>query len=337
VNRLTFFLSPRSATALACLVVCAACGSSPTTSTPIVTPPAPLTLTCPASISQVSSTGEAQPVAFAAPTASGGTPPVQIACAPASNTVFPIGSKTVACTATDSKNVTAQCSFGVTLTAPPKLAATSFVAFGDSMTWGEVPSEGSIGKIGILLQDVAASYPTVLLKQLQERYIAQAGALRVDNRGVQGELTSQGLVRLPTVIDGGLYQAVLLMEGVNDFPAYQTALVNLRSMIQYAKRRNQRVFVATVPPENPNATCIKRGGNWAFVDPYNSGVRSITAAENVTLVDVNADFHGDTTTLIDCDGLHPTTKGYSVIAQSFYNAIAATLEIPAISSSTRIH
>jgi lysophospholipase L1-like esterase len=329
VNRLTVLI--------VFVVASAACGSSATTPTPVVPPPPPaLQITCPAPLSVQSSTGDAQPVRYPSPTASGGTAPVQISCTPANDSVFPIGSRTVNCTATDSKSVTAQCSFTVTLTAPPRIGVTNFVAFGDSMTWGEVPSEGSVGRIQILKQDIAASYPTVLLKMLQARYVAQAGAIRVDNSGVQGEQTAAGVIRLPNVIDGGAYQAVLFLEGVNDFPDYPKALTNMRAMIQYAKRRNERVLVATVPPENPFPKCINRGGNWAFVDPYNNGLRSVAAAEGVAIVDVNGDFHGDTTTLIDCDGLHPTPSGYAAIAQSFFNTIKAAFEIPATSNPTRM-
>jgi len=222
----------------------------------------------------------------------------------------------------------------VTLTAPPKLASTTFVAFGDSMTKGEVPSEGT-GRFRTLAVDPVNNYPSVLLKLLQGRYLSQAGAITVANAGSSGEFTYNAVPRLPSVIDGGAYKALLLLEGVNDFPDYQDALANMRTMVQYAKRRSETVFLATVPPENPFPACDpNRGKNWAFVDPYNAGLRSLAASENVTLVDVNADFHGDNTTLIDCDGLHPTVAGYAVIAQSFFTAIQKTLEIPSVTTST---
>jgi len=321
------------------LVTVAACSGSPTQSS-TVTPPAPppaVKIVCPNPVSLVSSTGEAQAVHFDQPTTSGGTAPIQISCTPASDTVFPIGSKTVTCTATDSKSQTDQCTFGVTLTAPPKISQTSFVAFGDSMTWGEVPSEGVQGRIRILKQDLTVAYPTVLQSLLRSRYLAQAGAIQVTNAGKQGEHSDEGLSRLPSVIDGGLYRVVLLMEGVNDFPDYQFALANMRNMIEYAKRRTEIIFVATVPPENaiPQNLCYARlGNNQDSVAPYNAGLRSLAAAEGVTLVDVNADFNGDNTTLIDCDGLHPTAAGYKVIATSFFNAIKTALEVPATTTST---
>lgn len=330
MNRLTRLSRFVWASAAACLMA-SACGGSTTGPTQVVPPPPPpaLKITCPDSISLQSSTGEALPVRYSAPTSTGGTAPVQITCTPASDSVFPIGSKTVACVATDSKNVTDQCSFSVTITAPPKISQTTFVAFGDSMTAGEIVSEGAVPGIHTLLVDSGKAYPTDLATMLRARYLAQAGAIQVANAGRSGEATADGLNRLPTIIDGGAYRVLLLMEGVNDFPNYQTALINMQSMVRYAKRRSELIYLGTVPPQRPTGnTCVNRGGNWAFVEPYNSGLRSIAAAEGVTLVDVYADFHGDTTTLIDCDGLHPTAAGYTVIATSFFTAIKATLEVP---------
>ena len=325
--------------ALVAAVACAAaaCSGSSTTPTPVTPPPPPpaLQITCPDDQKQQSTVGQPVPVSYPAATATGGTPPTQVVCAPASGAVFPIGTTPVNCTATDSKNVTNKCSFNVTLTVPPKIAFTKFVAFGDSMTAGQVVSENSIAVTegGVtswlrpLVVDVAKSYPTLLLGDLQARYTGQAGTLLVANAGLPLETAVQGASRLPSVVDGGAYQALLLMEGVNDFPDYQSAAGGMRTMVQYGKRRGLRVYLATVPPQNPNTSaCGKRGGNWAFVSPYNDLLRSIAASENATLVDVNAAFNGDTTTLIDCDGLHPTPAGYRVIADTFSKSIQSTLE-----------
>jgi len=338
------FSQLRHGGALALCVLAAACGSSSTTPTPPPPPPPPtLTLTCPDDQTQQSTTSQPIPMQYPSATSTGGTPPTQVACTPASGAVFNIGTTKVNCTATDSKAVTASCAFNVTLTVPPKISQTSFVAFGDSMTAGEVVSESSVSIIegGVtswirpLVIDVAKSYPTLLQKELQARYTGQAGIISVANAGSKGELAVDGEVRLPSVIDSGRYKVLLLMEGVNDFPNYQSALGAMRTMVEYGKRRGEIVYLATVPPENPNTNaCGKRGGNWAYVDPYNSGLRSLASAEGVTLVDVNAAFGGDTTTLIDCDGLHPSPAGYQVIADTFFKSIQSTLEVPPTATPT---
>jgi len=327
-------------------VAAAACGSSSTTPTPTPPPPPPvLTLTCPSDQTQQSTTSQPIPMQYPASTSTGGTPPTQIVCAPASGDVFNIGTTKVTCNATDSKAVTASCSFNVTLTVPPKVSQTAFVAFGDSMTAGEVVSESRVSIIegGVqswvrpLQVDISKAYPTLLQNELRARYTGQAGAISVANAGNPGELAVQGQVRLPSVIDGGRYKVLLLMEGVNDFPNYQSALGAMRTMVEYGKRRGLLVYLATLPPENPNTNaCGKRGGNWAYVDPYNTGLRDLANAEGISLVDVYAAFGGDTTTLIDCDGLHPTPAGYQVIADTFFKSIQATLEVPSSTATPTV-
>jgi lysophospholipase L1-like esterase len=211
------------------------------------------------------------------------------------------------------------------------------------MTAGEVVSEGSVlvtlgtttTWVRPLQVDSAASYPTQLLNQLKARYTGQAGAFVVANAGKPAEMAVDGVNRLPTVIDGGAYKVLLLMEGANDLPDYQAALGAMRQMVQYGKRRGMLVYLANLPPQNPFPSCTpNRGGNWAFVSPYNDGLRDIANSEGVPLVDVHTAFHGDNTTLVDCDGLHPTPAGYKVIADTFFQSIQATLEVPATATPT---
>ena len=346
MNRLTPYLRFVCPAAVACAAAACSGSTAPTPTPPPPPPPAALVIACPTDQTMQSTTAQPIPVAYPAATSTGGTPPTQIVCTPASGAVFNVGTTPVNCTATDSKSVTDKCSFNVTLTLPPKISLTSFVAFGDSMTAGEVRSETTVAKseggfqlIRPLVLDPTKAYPTHLLAELRARYTGQAGAIAVDNAGLYGETAVAGAKRLPSVIDGGRYSAVLLMEGVNDFPDYRAALAGMSDMVQYAsKRRGLRVYLATEPPENPSPVGCpdKLGGNWAFVAPYNDGLRSIAASQGVTLVDVNAAFNGDVTTLIDCDGLHPTPAGYQLIADTFFKSIQSTLEVAAPPTPTAL-
>jgi lysophospholipase L1-like esterase len=110
------------------------------------------------------------------------------------------------------------------------------------------------------------------------------------------------------------------------------ALSNIRSMVRFAKGRGVRVFLGTMTPQNP-FTCIApcRTGGYAQLSSYNLGLQAIAASEGVGLVDVFTAFHGDVTTLIGPDGLHPTAAGYLVMANAFYDAIKGALEIPSTS------
>jgi lysophospholipase L1-like esterase len=339
LDRLTFVLRVRTGFALTCLLAAGGCAKSPTTPTPPPPPPDPLKITCPAPVSLLSATGQPMSVHYNAATTAGGTAPVQISCTPANDSVFNVGATAVSCTATDAKSLTDSCSFTVTVTAPPRISLTSFVAFGDSMTAGEIVSEGSVRGFRILLLDPAKSYPTDLLSELRARYTLQSGSLSVANQGLKGETAVEGEARLTRVLGSGVYQVLLLMEGANDIGDKDTVTMNralgaIERMVQLAKSRGLRVFLATLPPENTAATCLPNRSTGAGLLPtYNTGLRTVAATTNVTLVDVNAAFNGDLT-LIDCDGLHPTALGYQRVADAFFASIRQTLEVTSTANPT---
>jgi lysophospholipase L1-like esterase len=317
--------------ALAALLA-SACGGSPTAPPP-PPPPDPLAVSCPAAVSLLSPTAQPIAVRYGAATATGGTPPVQITCAPGSDTVFPIGRTTVTCNASDSRSLTGSCSFTVTVTAPPTITLTQYLAFGDSMTAGEINVIGE-GGIRTLQLIPGLSYPTVLQRSLASRYSSQA--ISVPNFGQKGETTAMGLSRLPSLL--GSSQVLLLMEGANDLnngsdAAVQSALSNIRNMVRLAKGRGLRVFLATLPPQNPLG-CFSpcRTGGATQLPNYNQGLRGIAASENVPLVDVFPAFT-DVPTQIGPDGLHPTAAGYQKIADTFFESIKSALELPATSLS----
>jgi lysophospholipase L1-like esterase len=100
----------------------------------------------------------------------------------------------------------------------------------------------------------------------------------------------------------------------------------MQSMVRDARSRGLRVYLASLPPQDPLACCPRRGSGAGLVNTYNSQLRSVASAENATFVDVNSAFNGNTTTLIYRDGLHPTPAGYQVIADTFFKALTESLE-----------
>ena len=275
--------------------------------------------------------GEPTAAVYGQATGTSGAPPVTIDCTPTSGESFPLGMSTVTCRATDARQRTASCTFSITVTAPPRLTVTRFVAFGDSMTAGEIPGLGLNPFTGRFAVDPGSSYPRRLEVALISRYTAQTPTVR--NQGQSGEQTTDGRRRLSGVLAGGAFDVLLLMDGANDLlsadqRAIGPALDAMTFMVRDAKSRGMRVFVATLPPQDPLACCPRRGSGAGLVGPYNSGLRSMASAENVTLVDVNSAFNGDTKTLIDFDGLHPTAAGYQKIADTFLKSISETLDVP---------
>ena len=113
----------------------AACASNPmaTNANP------PPQITCPAGPTVTSSDGVSALVTYGDPVVTGGQSPFTTNCTPVSGASFPVGSSSVTCRTVDALQRASSCAFSVNvMRAPtPKIALTSFVAFGDSMTDGE--------------------------------------------------------------------------------------------------------------------------------------------------------------------------------------------------------
>jgi len=209
------------------------------------------------------------------------------------------------------------CTFSVTVEAIPVLGATRFVAFGDSITEGKLATG----------EPPPVPYPADVMARLTARYTTQQ--FTVQNAGNGAETTSGGVGRLPGVLSATNAEALLLLEGVNDLApgdasAISVVINNLRTMIQQARSRGVAVFLGTLLPEIPGGS---RTGARLLIVPTNDQIRALAASQGVTLVDVYQAFSGMETVLIGGDGLHPTVAGYSMIAQTFFDAIRAKLEV----------
>jgi len=294
-------------------------------SSPIEPPPPPdaPSINCPTGVSRTSTDGKPMTVTYDAPTAIGGAPPVTVSCSPASGTTFPVGLTSVGCTAADALARQATCGFTVTVTSTVRVQYTRFVAFGDSLT------EGKLSRIVSALEDYPTSYTSDLQRLLQGKYVSQSPT--VVNRGLGGEWTSQGVLRLPTELNTyAPVEVLLLMHGANDLnridgASYITsAAENVRQMIRTAQGRGALVFLATLPPQRSNAAGA------TFVPTYNQSLRAVASATGAYLVDIYVGFGGQagaTAENIGADGLHLTEAGYDKIANLFFEAIQARLEV----------
>lgn len=260
-------------------------------------------------------------VAFDVPAAVGGESPVTVTCAPAPGTPFALGAATVTCVAQDAANRRAECSFRVSVT-QPRLTATRFLAFGDSLTAGAVSHAPTL-----LLLDLPDSYPFKLHRSLVTRYQSQAPV--VLNDGFGGEVAATGgRARLPGSLDVNRPDILLLMEGTNDLLGRESgaaaALVALEDMVRLAKGRRVRVLLATIPPQRAGGL-RHRDAVAALIPSFNDSIRQLATREGLTIVDVY-DALKDRLDLIGVDDLHPTPQGYDVMAATFLNTIRAALE-----------
>lgn len=311
-----------------------ACGDDAPTPTAPTTPTIqPFALQCPGDVLGQSTSGAPISIQVPAATTTGGVQPVTVSCSPA-GAPFPVGSTRVTCGATDARGSTASCSFNVNV-APPPLGRTTFLAFGDSMTAGEitVPVGTALGIDGFpnFRQVVVPteSYPTKLLTLMRTRYFTQASQFVVTNAGLPREWAADGARRLPGVLTSTNPQVMLLLAGANDIEAVPTSagvstgLNGLLTMVRTARQRGVAVFVGTLPPVRP-------GGRLSLppnlVQAFNDGIRAGAAPEGAVLVDLHAAMAANVTTFIGIDGLHPTEAGYQRMAETFFTAIRTSYE-----------
>jgi lysophospholipase L1-like esterase len=341
--------------------------SSPTppTKTIVIPPPA---VTCPVAPPPVTTTnGQSALVTYGLPTVTGGVAPVPVSCVPPSGSPFNIGSTPVTCTATDAAHRTASCSFTVTVTLPPpRLGVTTILAFGDSITEGEVPV---IGEFSIRPQFVEPdkSYPADLTTLLAQRYATQ-GASRLDaftvgagntticttdpprpmssgivviNAGCLGERAEDAttLARLNDKIATYHPDVVLLLEGVNDLdPSNPSASISagvqgVHTLIAAAQSRGARVMVGTLLPQI--AADLTHGGTPLLIAPFNALLVPVATNAGARVVDLFSDIARDLTDWISpYDGLHPTEAGYQELARVWFNSIQDAFGPPAASTVT---
>jgi lysophospholipase L1-like esterase len=212
----------------------------------------------------------------------------------------------------------------------PTLSRTRFLAFGDSMTAGEVTAP--LGGVGLpsfyrpMILVPAASYPSRLLLLLQERYVRQSAVLSMVNAGHPLETAQEGMARFPGVFAESRADVVLLMEGVNGLaiagPDFSADFV--RAMVTVAKAGGARVFVASTLPTIPGRS---RSQMPAALAVYNGRLQQMALAEDAMFVDLYNALLPEVSTVIGADGLHPTEAGYKRIADIFFAAIQANLEV----------
>ncbi len=171
--------------------------------------------------------------------------------------------------------------------AVPKLNALDrdavVLAFGDSLTFGT----------GAAMQD---SYPAVLEKLINRKVVTAA---------VPGEISKDGLVRLPEVLDEVQPKLLILCHGGNDFLRKLDdgqAISNIRAMIQLARDRNVAVVMIATP---------KPGLTVTPPDFYRDLAKEFDLPlEDEILKEVLSD------RALKSDFVHPNAQGYKRMAEA---------------------
>lgn len=177
---------------------------------------------------------------------------------------------------------------------PPQLRAlpenATIVAFGDSLTHGTGAGANE-------------SYP-VQLEQLIQRPVV--------NAGVPGEVTAEGLARLPALLDRYQPFLLILCHGGNDLlrrSGEEQAAENLRAMIRLARGRGIDVVLIGVPKPDlsfsPPVFYASIAGEFAL--PYDGD----------TLAGILADRSRKS------DYIHPNALGYRHLAEAVHSLLTS--------------
>ncbi len=157
------------------------------------------------------------------------------------------------------------------------------LAFGDSLTFGTGASP-------------AESYPAQLQTLINRKVV---------NAGVPGEVSADGLARLPAALEEAQPKLLLLCHGGNDFLRKQSetgAAANVRAMIKLAKDKGINVILIATPkpglsisPPDFYAEIAKE-----FAIPFNDDALKTILRNNE----------------LKSDLIHPNAKGYAQIADA---------------------
>lgn len=166
---------------------------------------------------------------------------------------------------------------------PPLKSDAVILSFGDSLTYGTGAGEGQ-------------SYPDVL-EQLTGKTVL--------NAGVPGEVSADGLKRLPSAVEKAAPDLVILCHGGNDFlrkfPKSQTEN-NLRAMIDYLRLKNIPLVLIGVP-------------NFGILLRTHELYETVAEDLEVPLeADIIPDLLGDNS--YKSDQIHPNAAGYRRMAEA---------------------
>jgi lysophospholipase L1-like esterase len=162
------------------------------------------------------------------------------------------------------------------------------LAFGDSLTFGTGAGRDE-------------SYPAAL---------ERSTGLKVLNAGVPGEISADGLERLPGVLDEVRPRLLILCHGGNDFLRKMddaAAAANIRAMIKLARARGIPVLLLATPkPGLPPSVPAFYGEIAAELGvPFEDAVMKSVLIDNT----------------LKSDLVHPNGKGYARIAAAVEKAL----------------
>jgi len=164
------------------------------------------------------------------------------------------------------------------------------LCFGDSLTYGTGAARNQ-------------SYPAILQGLLGHEAI---------NAGIPGEISAEGLKRLPQVLEKVQPQLVILIHGGNDFLRRldrQQTRANLQGMIDLCRQAGAEVVLAAVPAPG------------LFLSPPDLYAELADANRLPLLDDTLGDILAERS--LKSDTIHPNAAGYRKLAEALAELVRA--------------
>ena len=199
--------------------------------------------------------------------------------------------------------------------------ANTYVAFGDSITYGKMRMEDLEGEIHPEL-----AYP----ERMREKLAGFYGPAYPINLGVLGDSTYGGAMRVDQDLAEVKALYFLLMLGTNDCASNRfsvdSSIENLAYIIDSAAARQMRVIVSTIPPRKDSIG--ERPLVQHNIAQFNETTATLAADREIGFIDTYGAFmatappDGWKALLEDIGGNHPSPAGHLVIAGLFAGVLA---------------
>lgn len=171
------------------------------------------------------------------------------------------------------------------------LTDKKILCFGDSITYG----------YGVEMEH---SYPLVL---------ANLTHVNIQNSGINGELSKDGLIRLTNILEKDKFDILVLCHGGNDILRgmdLSKTKSNLKQMIKLAKSKNIKVLLIAVP--NPNLGLLGLKSNEIYEE--------LAREENILLEDeILSEILLNQS--LKSDQIHPNKQGYELLAKAVFKLL----------------
>jgi lysophospholipase L1-like esterase len=200
--------------------------------------------------------------------------------------------------------------------------ANTYLAFGDSITWGKMRMDGLEGEYHPEL-----AYPAKMVDALRTIY----GPAYPVNLGVPGETTFDGARRIEADLSANPGAYFLLMMGTNDVThgafSVDSIMENIDFIVAAAESADLRAIISTIPPRK-DALGLNPEVHQKMLD-LNARIAEFAEAKPIGFIDTFGTFmahdfpDGWRALLEDSGGNHPSPAGHILIAGLFADRLAA--------------